>query len=100
MEPGQTQEREIEPGLQVLEVPAPASPPGGMTRVRLSADGRLLAETRLALRASAPATPADYVDLFKGTAHSRWMIAPGPWMPFSMVKISPDNQTAGLVRRL
>ena len=23
------------------------------------------------------------------------MIAPGPWMPFSMVKISPDNQTQG-----
>jgi putative alpha-1,2-mannosidase len=30
-----------------------------------------------------------------GTAHSRWMIAPGPWMPFSMVKLSPDNQDAG-----
>jgi predicted alpha-1,2-mannosidase len=32
------------------------------------------------------------VDVFLGTAHSRWMIAPGPWMPFGMVKISPDNQ--------
>lgn len=30
-----------------------------------------------------------------GTAHSRWMIAPGPWMPFSMVKLSPDNQNKG-----
>src|SRR5690606_18158813 len=30
-----------------------------------------------------------------GTAHSRWMIAPGPWMPFSMVKLSPDNQNSG-----
>ena len=29
------------------------------------------------------------------TAHSRWMIAPGPWMPFSMVKLSPDNQNKG-----
>ena len=37
-------------------------------------------------------TPADYVNTFMGTAHSRWMIAPGPWMPFGMVKISPDNQ--------
>ena len=35
---------------------------------------------------------ADYVDTKLGSAHSRWMIAPGPWMPFSMVKISPDNQ--------
>ena len=39
-------------------------------------------------------TPADYVDMFLGTAHSRWMIAPGPWMPNSMAKISPDNQVA------
>ena len=41
------------------------------------------------------AAPADYVDTSIGTGHSRWMIAPGPWMPFSMVKLSPDNQNAG-----
>lgn len=41
------------------------------------------------------ATPADYVDTKLGTAHSRWMIAPGPWMPMSMVKMSPDNQNRG-----
>jgi predicted alpha-1,2-mannosidase len=40
-------------------------------------------------------TPADYVDTMIGSAHSRWMIAPGPWMPFSMVKLSPDNQNKG-----
>lgn len=40
-------------------------------------------------------TNADYVDTRIGTAHSRWMIAPGPWMPFSMVKMSPDNQNGG-----
>jgi len=40
-------------------------------------------------------TSADYVDTRIGTAHSRWMIAPGPWMPFSMVKMSPDNQNSG-----
>ena len=40
-------------------------------------------------------TPADFVDTSIGTGHSRWMIAPGPWMPFSMVKLSPDNQNAG-----
>ncbi|KOH42907.1 GH92 family glycosyl hydrolase [Sunxiuqinia dokdonensis] len=41
------------------------------------------------------ATPAGYVDTKMGTAHSRWMIAPGPWMPFSMVKLAPDNQNDG-----
>lgn len=45
--------------------------------------------------ASRPITSADYVDVFMGTGHSRWMIAPGPWMPFSMVKLSPDNQPQG-----
>ncbi|MDE3068063.1 MAG: GH92 family glycosyl hydrolase, partial [Verrucomicrobiota bacterium] len=92
---GKAEARRTESGLQILEIPAPASPAGGTTRIRLSAGGRLLCDTPLALRASPPVTPADYVDVFMGTAHSRWMIAPGPWMPFSMVKISPDNQSQG-----
>ena len=87
----------LEPGLQVLEIPAPASAPGQGTFVQLSAGGRLLAETSLKLSACLPVTPADYVDVFKGTAHSRWMIAPGPWMPFGMVKLAPDNQTQGWI---
>jgi predicted alpha-1,2-mannosidase len=81
---------ELQSGLQALEIPAPASK--DLTRVRVSADGQLLGETDLDLRVSPPVTPSDYVDVFMGTAHSRWMIAPGPWMPFGMVKISPDNQ--------
>jgi predicted alpha-1,2-mannosidase len=90
-----TLERSTESGLQVLEIPAPASPSDGTTRIRLSADGQLLCDTQLDLQTSPPATPADYVNVFAGTAHSRWMIAPGPWMPFGMVKISPDNQSQG-----
>jgi predicted alpha-1,2-mannosidase len=89
---GKVQDVVLQPGLQAVEIPAPASKRGKTTHLRLSADGQLLFETDLDLRASPLATPADYVDQFMGTAHSRWMIAPGPWMPFSMVKISPDNQ--------
>ncbi len=95
MEKGGQRRLAIQPGLQVLEIPAPASPAGGTTRIRLRAGGRLLCDTRLSLPAAPPATPADYVNVFMGTAHSRWMIAPGPWMPFGMVKISPDNMTQG-----
>ena len=40
-------------------------------------------------------TPAGYVNTMMGAGHSRWMIAPGPWMPFGMVKLSPDNQNSG-----
>lgn len=95
---GKSLKQTIKSGLQVLEIPAPASPDGGQTRVRLSSAGffgRLLCDTQLDLPASPPVTPADYVNVFSGTEHSRWMIAPGPWMPFSMVKISPDNQNQG-----
>lgn len=92
---GGTTEWELEPGLQVLEVPAPVSAAGKPAQIRLTSDGRLLHETQLDLRASPPATPADYVNVFLGTAHSRWMLGPGPWMPFGMVKISPDNNTHG-----
>lgn len=36
--------------------------------------------------------PVDYVDPMIGTSTSRWMLYPGPSMPFGMVKLSPDNQ--------
>ena len=35
--------------------------------------------------------PVDYVNPFLGTHSSRWMLFPGPTMPFGMVKLSPDN---------
>lgn len=35
--------------------------------------------------------PVDYVDPLIGTSSSRWMLFPGPCMPFGMVKLSPDN---------
>ena len=36
--------------------------------------------------------PVEYVNAFTGTSNSRWMLFPGPTMPFGMVKLSPDNQ--------
>ncbi|HSO85702.1 MAG TPA: GH92 family glycosyl hydrolase, partial [Draconibacterium sp.] len=35
--------------------------------------------------------PVDYVDPFLGTSGNRWMLFPGPTLPFGMVKLSPDN---------
>ncbi len=37
--------------------------------------------------------PVDYVNVFTGTSNSRWMINPGSYMPFGMVKLGPDNQS-------
>ncbi len=90
-------DRALEPGLQVLEIPVVAPNDGRATRIRLSSKDRPLLETALNLASSPAVTPADYVDVFMGSAHSRWMIAPGPWMPFGMVKIAPDNQTQGWI---
>jgi predicted alpha-1,2-mannosidase len=36
--------------------------------------------------------PVDCVDPMIGTSSSRWMLYPGPSMPFGLVKLSPDNQ--------
>jgi putative alpha-1,2-mannosidase len=35
--------------------------------------------------------PADYVNPMLGTSGARWMLYPGPCLPFGMVKLSPDN---------
>lgn len=39
--------------------------------------------------------PVDYVDPFIGTSNSRWVLNPGPSMPFGMVNLAPDNQDTG-----
>ena len=61
---------------------------------QIFSNGKLLESGQVLRSPYSLITPADYVDTKIGTAHSRWMIAPGPWMPFSMVKLSPDNQNS------
>jgi len=78
-----------------FEVPMPAVSKRKESTYRILVNGKE-AETGTVSRSAAKLqTPAGYVDTRIGTAHSRWMIAPGPWMPFSMVKLSPDNQNTG-----
>ncbi len=76
----------------VFEAPMPAveTPVDGTCRVKV--DGRTVYKGTVLRSPCREVTPADYVDTRIGAAHSRWMIAPGPWMPMSMVKLSPDNQ--------
>lgn len=77
------------------EVPMPAVERNRKSRYKILADGITVAQGEVQRGKMPLATPADYVDTKMGSAHSRWMIAPGPWMPMSMVKISPDNQNRG-----
>lgn len=85
----------IEAGRYQLEAPMPAVKKERTSAYRVLCDGREVASGKVVRSPQAVQTPAGYVDTRIGTAHSRWMIAPGPWMPFSMVKMSPDNQNAG-----
>lgn len=85
----------IESGRYQLEVPMPAVRKAVSSNYRVLCDDRVVAEGVVARAPQPMQTPAGYVDTRIGTAHSRWMIAPGPWMPFSMVKMSPDNQNTG-----
>ena len=85
----------LDTGRYQLEVPMPAVSKQRTSKYQLLIDGREV-ESGTINRAPQPLQSlVDYVDTRIGTAHSRWMIAPGPWMPFSMVKLSPDNQNMG-----
>ena len=85
----------VEQGRYCLEAPMPAVTTPCKTGYRIYCDGRKIASGKVSRGPQPLRTPAGYVDTRIGTAHSRWMIAPGPWMPFSMVKMSPDNQNSG-----
>lgn len=78
-----------------LEVPMPAVTSSQNSSYKIKIDDKTLQQGKIERSAQPLYTSAHYVDTRMGTAHSRWMIAPGPWMPFSKVKLSPDNQNAG-----
>lgn len=85
----------LEAGRYQLEAPMPAVKHRKNSKYRVLCDGREVTSGTVERSPQPGQTLADYVDTRIGTAHSRWMIAPGPWMPFSMVKMSPDNQNTG-----
>lgn len=85
----------VETGRYTLEAPMPSVTSPKQSKYKVLIDGKVIEQGTVQRAPQTLTTPADYVNTEIGTAHSRWMIAPGPWMPFSMVKLSPDNQNAG-----
>ena len=85
----------LEQGRYILEAPMASVKESVKSSYKVLVDGRKVASGTVLRSSRQNQTPAAYVDTRTGTAHSRWMIAPGPWMPFSMVKMSPDNQNSG-----
>ncbi len=85
----------IETGRYVFEAPMPAVSSPKESKYTILIDGKAIQSGKVDRSPQKIITLAEYADTKMGTAHSRWMIAPGPWMPFSMVKLSPDNQNSG-----
>ncbi len=85
----------IEKKRYTFEAPMPAVASTVKSKYEVWVDGIKIQSGKVQRGPKKLITPAGYVDTKIGTAHSRWMIAPGPWMPFSMVKLSPDNQNNG-----
>ena len=88
-------EERLETGRYQFEAPMPTVSKATKSKYEILIDGKTVESGTVTRAPRKAATYSDYVDTRIGTAHSRWMIAPGPWMPFSMVKISPDNQNDG-----
>jgi len=88
-------EETLESGRYIFEAPMPAVENTQKSNYEILIDGKLMEEGKVQRKSFDQISAADYADTKMGTAHSRWMIAPGPWMPFSMVKLSPDNQNSG-----
>ncbi|MCF2501459.1 GH92 family glycosyl hydrolase [Dyadobacter chenhuakuii] len=87
--------QKIEKDRYVLEAPMPAVTRSASATFEVYADKQLISSGKVQRDKQKLKTPAGYVNTMLGAGHSRWMIAPGPWMPFSMVKLSPDNQNNG-----
>ena len=85
----------IETGRYIFEAPMPAVSSAKKSQYKILIDGQEVQSGKVYRAPQKLITLAEYADTKMGTAHSRWMIAPGPWMPFSMVKLSPDNQNSG-----
>ena len=85
----------VEAKRYTFETPMPSVESQINSKYQILVNGKEAQSGTVVRGPKTPITPAGYVDTKMGTAHSRWMIAPGPWMPFSMVKMSPDNQNNG-----
>ncbi len=82
-------------GSPIFEVPMDAVTENRLSEFEVLVDNEPVKKGQVLRAPQKPVSLSDYIDTKIGTGHSRWMIAPGPWMPFGMVKISPDNQDSG-----
>ena len=87
---GEVSEHELRKGENLLEIPCQKS--AWKTDISVTWEGKLLVGGKFSTGRQPVRKSIDYVDQMMGSSGSRWMIGPGPWMPFGMVKIMPDNE--------
>src|SRR5690606_41476629 len=88
-------QKSMDQGLSKLEIPLAAVKKDKASSVEVFVNDKLLSKEKIVRSPKPLGSVSNYVNTMIGASHSRWMIAPGPWMPFSMVKLSPDNQNVG-----
>ncbi len=89
---GITTQHEMDEGHSVLEFLHPVPSKKRSLKVEIYMNNQLKFSDKLLCFPAEEIEYCDYVNQFMGTGGSRWMIAPGPWMPMSMVKIAPENE--------
>jgi len=82
----------VKPGIGKAELRLPPVTAETPLVVTVKQGGRTLAKEQTTRHPAAERQTVDWVDCLLGTSTSRWMLYPGPSMPFSMVKLSPDNE--------
>lgn|GEM_PF-87479 len=87
--------QQLEVGHAIIEAPMPSVKSKKASSYKILINNKEYTTGTVVREPQKLVSPADYINTMIGTAHSRWMLAPGPWMPFSMVKLSPDNQNSG-----
>ncbi len=88
-------QKSMDQGLSKLELPLAAVKKEKASNIEVFVNDKLLVKEKVVRGPKPLGSVSSYVNTMIGASHSRWMIAPGPWMPFSMVKLSPDNQNVG-----
>ena len=88
-------EETVEMGQYDFEAPMPAVSEPVTSEYRIVVDNKVIESGTVERSPQKIQNLPGYVDTRMGAAHARWMYTPGPWMPFSMVKLSPINQNSG-----
>lgn len=86
--------KQVEEGENIYEIPTGKIKEQSKIKVKISTEGQTVATQEFIRSTQQLRRSIDYVDQFAGSSGSRWMIGPGPWMPFGMVKLMPDNEDA------